>query len=283
MNTRHSRSIIAIVLMQLLCLQALASECPVVNPPDKLFDDDKACLAILDKNFASYSPDINFEVDRNAMLTVHYDADQQFVLDTFYVRYCELVGEPRWQLSDDARRKKLNVAKEALYAHVPFPPPLVNTVHVSFLRTLPKTYLVGGSDDRGVGPTFASLFAPHEEAIELNEPDGLDEGDAERQVTTTSNFIRELPYVVNKANKHFVMVASVGSPQDAINEAKRLKRRAPQFDFVAYSPYAGNPSYAIMMATWVPWTVAKQALADAQKYVNSGSLIWSCRKEGSNC
>jgi len=283
MSTRHSRSIIAIVLMQLLCLQVMASECPVVNPPDKLFDDDKACLAILDKKFASYSPDINFRKDRNAMLTLHFDADQQFVIDTFFARYCELLGEPKWKLSDAERREKLDLAKEKLYARVPFPPPVTNTANLSLLHSPPKTYLVGGRDDHGTGVMFASLMAGLEETIETNESDPSGEHNDTAQVAVVSEYINELPFVVTRGNKHFVMVGSANSRDGAISEVMRLKARAPQFEFVAYPPYKGNSKFAIMMATWASWSVANKALADAKEYVNPGSYIWSCRAEGDNC
>ena len=71
--------------------------------------------------------------------------------------------------------------------------------------------------------------------------------------------------------------------EGAVEEMKRLKRKAPQFDFVVYAPYPGSSSHAIMMATWVSRPVAEEALKDAKQYVSKGSLIWTCRSKGSSC
>ena len=98
-----------------------------------------------------------------------------------------------------------------------------------------------------------------------------------------ADFLLDPPIFITKANKNFVMVASASSQEAAIREMNRLKHKAPQFDFVVYAPYRGNPNYAIMMASWVSYSVAKQALELAKKHVNPGSIIWSCRSEGTSC
>jgi hypothetical protein len=63
----------------------------------------------------------------------------------------------------------------------------------------------------------------------------------------------------------------------------KLKRRAPQYDFVLFGPYGNNPYYAVMMATWVSYDVAKEALRLARRDVVSDALIWSCRMSGDSC
>ena len=99
----------------------------------------------------------------------------------------------------------------------------------------------------------------------------------------SQKYLRDVPFLVTRGNKHFVIVSSVKSYEGALSEVRRLKSRAPQFDFVAYGPYKGNPYHAIMMATWVPYSVAKDALANAREFVNRDSYIWSCPDEGENC
>jgi hypothetical protein len=63
----------------------------------------------------------------------------------------------------------------------------------------------------------------------------------------------------------------------------RFKSKTPQYDFALYQPYADNPHYAIMMASWVPETVARQALRDARRDVARDAYPWSCTSSGDSC
>lgn len=268
------RLIGVVVLTQVLSLYIFAAECPTITLPDKLYKDDKACLAILDERFLSYTPDIEFLSERNSILSTYAYANQQLVIDTFYVKYCNLVGEPRWNLTTDQQQASIDVAKDKLYTRVPFPPPIVDTRNLSSPQPLPELYLASNASIQEFLPEFFSADAGAEVLLAANHSDAP---------IATHKYLRDVPYLVTRGNKHFVIVSSVKSHRGALSEIRRMKSRAPQFDFVAYGPYKGNPYYAVMMATWVPYSVAKEALTNARQFVNSDSYIWSCPSEGDNC
>ena len=263
-----------VVFTSMLCLQVFAGECPTPTLPDKLYKDDKACLAILDERFASYSLDIEFLSDRNYLLSTYDYADQQLVIDTFYIKYCNLVAEPRWNLSVDEQKARLEVAREKLYTRVPFPAPIVDTRNLSSLQPLLKFNLASNSINHEFLFQYFSMNNGVQAVLASNHAD---------EPETTGKYLRDPPFLITRGNKHFVIVSSVRYEKDLLSEIRRLKVKAPQFDFVAYAPYKGNPYHAIMMATWVCYSVAKEALENAQKFVKSDSYIWSCPSEGDNC
>lgn len=253
-----------------VCLHVSAADCPAVSLPGQMNADTRKCLVTLDQRFLSYTPEVNFRSDRNRLLTTNAYADQQLVLDVFFTKYCELIGEPRWNLSLETQGEKLRSAGEELYARVPFAQPVVDTRNLSLQHLAPRTRMARSFAYDGVRLRNASLVTGGEQlAAQHGEP--------------PPDYLRDSPFVVTRANKNFVQVASVSSREEALVEIRRLKSRAPQFDFVAYEPYRGSRYYAIMMATWVPYSVATQALRDAREYVNDDSLIWACREEGDRC
>lgn len=259
--------------------QVLASECEQPARPSALSEGDKSCLAALDEQFVAYSeassfPEIGFRNDRNRLLVKHAPPNEQFIIDSFFYRYCLLLENSQWQLSASDRQQKLEFARIELYTRVPFGSLVVDTRNVAFNPPSRPKRLAAQVDFESFGTLMHGLQA---NPVRGSASTPADNGAAAR------DYLRETPYVVTRANKYFVMVASVGSLEDARSEAQRLKRKAPQFDFVVYSPYDGNPNYAIMMATWVPRDVAEAALADAKEFVSRGSIIWSCRSEGDSC
>jgi hypothetical protein len=204
-------------------------------------------------------------------------ADQPVVIGVFYVRFCELLRETRWNLTPDAQRQHLELAEQKLFHEVPFGPPVIDSRTLTQFQPDPQLQFVKS-------PAYEEVQFQHANLTYIDGGIGRQLVDHHiDMVDKPSDYLRETPFVVTDANKNFVMVSSVSSEQDAIKEVKRLKRRAPQFDFIAYGPYRGNPSYAIMMATWVSDSVAAAALKDAKEFVSAGSIIWSCRERGSYC
>lgn len=276
--TLQSASFLLVGLLS--SLPVSAGECEQPAQPSALSEDDKLCLAALDEQFADYTevstlPDISFRSDRNRLLVKHAPPHQQFIIDSFYHRYCLLLDNSQWQLTVSDRQQKLEFAKTELHARVPFGSLEVDTRNVAFHAPFQRKYRVAG-----IGLENSGMLM---HGFQAGPPADVSTSAAVESGATGSAYLRETPYVVTRANKHFVIVASVASLENARSEAFRLKRKAPQFDFVVYSPYPGNLNYAIMMATWVPWDVAEDALADAKKYVSKGSFIWSCRSEGDSC
>ena len=271
-RTRHT--FLGFLVGVFVSLAAIADECPALPEPGEVNNDTRNCLTSLETLFAGYSPDIEFLSERNALFSANAYADQKLVIDTFFIMYCGLLGEPRWGLSPEDRAARLELAQEKLYTRVPFPPPVADSRNFSHHRQDPRTFWV--SDDRISQARIQFAMLGEAPAV------GTSENPAAGPLPETE-YIRNVPFYITKANRNFVIVASAGSAEEAFATVRRLKEKTPQFDFVAYAPYRGNPYYGIMMATWVPWSVAKQALADAREYVADDAYIWSCRDLGDSC
>jgi hypothetical protein len=101
--------------------------------------------------------------------------------------------------------------------------------------------------------------------------------------STPAGYLRDPPLFVKDDNRWFVIVASPQTEAEGRRLMNRFKSKAPQYDFALYQPYAGNSYYAIMMASWVDETVARQALRDARRDVAAGAYLWRCRSSGDSC
>lgn len=256
-------------------LTAIADECPALPEIGEANGDTRKCLSMLEEQFAGYSPDIEILSERNALLAAYEYADNKLVIATFFVRYCGLLSDPRWQLSAEERATRLNLAQEQLNKKAQGMVPIVHSRNISHHSQDPRTFWITDYGDRWASPQFA-VFGDTPAA------DPAEGSVAEPPPET--EYLRDVPYYITKANRNFVMVASVGSAEEAFATVRRFKEKAPQFDFVAYAPYdEEKPSYAIMMATWVSWSVAKRALADAREHVAPDAIIWSCRGLGDRC
>ena len=256
----------------------VAAECPAIELPEHMNQDTRSCLVTLAESFPSYNLDTNLRSERNGIiLDDNEDADQQLFIDVFYTKFCELIKEPRWNLPPDNQKKRRDLASVQLYEEALFGKPVIDTRWLSFYQSGPQTQFVASVDGENIRLQHANLTSTDDRFYDRLVDNHVDTMDA------PSEYLRGTPYVVTNANKNFVMVSSASSKQRAIEAVKTLKRDAPQFDFIAYAPYRGNQNFAIMMATWVPWTVAKAALKDAVEAGLTGSMIWSCRSRGSNC
>ncbi len=262
-----------LLMTALLCLPVKANECPSVTLPKQLHKDDRASLAMLDQQFSSYTLDIDFLTERNALLNTHGFADQQLVVDSFYAKYCNLVDQPEWKLQALERQARLHYAQVKLYQRVEFPAVMLDSRR---LASMP----LANSDDASNLDTLE--FFP--------QPVGTNTGDQITLATSHDSadqeahrYLRDTPFQVTGGNRYFVIVSSVKSFVSLISEMRRLKKHAPQFDFVAHAPYAGNPYYGIKIATWVSRSVAAEALAKAKKHVSSSSYLWNCPDEGDRC
>lgn len=269
--------ILSVIGLQLLFISvsgsSLAVECPTINTPDPLYTDDKNCLAVLESKFKEYSPDIPFQNDRNSLLSDFAFANQQFIVDTFYVKYCHLLKDEKFAFSAQQQDEKLLIAKEKLYHRVPFADVIVDTRNISYLA--PEISLFADLSDKNNVPQFLNVTA----GVPLNVDDNTPSGPA----SDANDFLQKPPYLITRANKYFVIVSSVKTYDGALKEVTRLKKKAPQFDFVAYAPYGRNQYHGIMMATWVSKETANLALSEARKFVNEGSYPWHCPSEGEFC
>ncbi len=259
---------------------AEATTCPDISVDnEKINADTRNSLAELERRFASYSNETDLLDERNSILLEFPFTDQKIFIDIFYARYCNMVENSNITLPE--KQFQLEEARNELYQKVPFAEIVADTRTIDQSSIPPYLKMI----------QYASMAAesPNPDMpIQFNRPShpatspGMFADSHNRQGDQT-DFLREPPFVVTRANKHFVMVASAPSYETAVSEMKRLKRKAPQYDFVVYAPYRSNPNYAIMMATWIPYSLAKRVLELAKRDVNPGSIIWSCRSEGNDC
>lgn len=261
---------------------AQTTNCPEVTVGKaKMNADTQDSLAELESRFVNYPIGINLLDERNSMLIEFPFTDQKLFIDVFYARYCSLIEKSNITLSE--KKIKIEEAHIELYQKVPFADIVADT------RTQ--------TQNQSNIPAYLKMVRYASTEAESHNPGLLTHRISSSPVTASAGFfadshnkpgeqpdyIRESPFVVTRANKHFVMVASTQSYETAVDEMNRLKKKAPQYDFVVYAPYGSNPNFAIMMAAWVPYDLAKRVLKLAKRDVNRGSIIWSCRHEGNDC
>jgi hypothetical protein len=255
------------LLAFLYCTTALGNSCPVALPPDPLSQKDTDCVEALEKELEGFHfPNIPLQGVRDELLRNHMDANQEYVINSFYVNYCELLSDQHLNLSAVDHQTQLDDAKIVLYENVPFQPPVSDSRNISAASEI-------------FGDTLA-WHDPNMFALASFEGHLSGEDREAKQVlkaTTRSGLLREPPYVINKANRSFVIVGSFGSEKSVKEAVIKFKKKAPEYDFVAYEPYSNNSFYAVMIATWVPYSVAlrvvKKAITDG---IASDSYIWQC-------
>lgn len=248
-----------------------AQNCPVIQAPQVLHTQDFASIEQLEQNFRQYDPDVRLRPERNRLLINFAFANQQFVIDTFYSKYCNLIGESRFELNQQAQAVKLDKAEEDLYFRVPFPPPVFDSrVNISNTPVEKKT---------SSHFMLAAYAGPSKGEPLPNQPGELNDTSGEH----ASAWLKAPPYVVTEANKYFVIASSVRTYEQALQEAKRLKRRAPELNYVVYGPYGDNPYHAIMVATWLSKADAQIALAQTREALRMDARIWACPREGEYC
>lgn len=112
------------------------------------------------------------------------------------------------------------------------------------------------------------------------------------------DYLRDPPLYVTISNRWFVIVGSAATEEKGIERMHKFKKKAPQYDFSLYQPYGNNENYAIMMASWVPKSIAEKALEDAWRDVTvhrdhdghdaqnphpQAAYLWNCKSLGDRC
>ncbi|GCL64741.1 SPOR domain-containing protein [Pseudaquabacterium pictum] len=194
-------------------------------------------------------------------------ADVDLTLRSLLQAYCRVV-QAAAGLSDADKAARIQAANTDMLAPAQGPTVVARTS--SRIRRSggpldgPPLLLASRSDDAWLPAWLAQVQAPA----------AADPADA---------FLRDAPPFVNDSNKYFVIVGSAGSEQAAVALMNRLHRKAPQYDFVVFMPYGANPTYGVMMATWVSKEVAQQALRAARQSVVPDAYLWACRSGGDSC
>lgn len=237
-------------------------------------DDTKSSIEELRIFFSDARLDEDFVEKRNKILIEFPESDQWLVTDLFYINICRLISIS--EIDPDKRYASLIKHRPRLYRRVQSR--RVATTRRQGKEIASGLQLLASKTDPAVsGDGHIRIDFAFGSAIGTDQPEGAvaESGD--------TVFLRNPPFVVTRANKHFVIVASVQSREGAISTMKHLKQKAPQFDFEVYAPRESNAHYAIIMATWVPKNVALQALGLARQYVARDSYIWACPDEGTSC
>ncbi len=262
-------SIAAYFLTASLAFAQVGLNCPVASLPANMDSYTEDCLNDLDEVL---SLDSQPRKTRNGLLWRHDRADQTLVIAVMYSRYCRLLEEHATNQSRSEMASWLERVHDELYEKE-----VLSRIISDSRDTASLPIHIGPA--RAFRVRATGQFITVASRKDANAPPPQPAG----RMTSTSRselYLRDSPYVVNNNNKYFVLVASVFSASDAAREIDRLKSKAPQYDFVAYAPYQGNPAYAIMMATWVSKEVAYQALEEARRDVAGDAFVWKCPQSG---
>ena len=270
-------AIAAVLILSSSNAAAQTLQCPNVEvpPADQLNRHTNIALEALEQTFDSYNLSVDLDVlvrKRDAILEEYYYTEQKLFVEVLCAKYCQILSQSEHSSKEEA----LDTAEKELCTRVEFAPLIADSRDPKYLTATPGSLATFGFAHYKPSAFPVWKVASVDESEESNKSTETAPGNKE-------NYLREAPFVVNQANKHFVVVASASSRDGAISEMKRLKLKAPQYDFVVYAPYGSNPNYAIMMATWAPMEIAKEALNNAQQDVAPDAFIWSCRSEGSSC
>lgn len=262
-----------LLCMLLMSAFAHSQTCPDVKAPSQLNPHDVASVSQLKQNFLSYAPNVRLRPERNSLLMDFAFANQQYVIDTFFSKYCGLIAEEKFQLSIEEQTVKLTNASDELYFRVPFPPPVIDS-----RNNISQSPRLDNHQEQGMF-AYASYGPPmNEEPLSIDPDVSMSEGEAK-----ANTWLKAPPYVVTEANKYFVIVSSVRTFEQAVQEVRRLKRRAPELDYVVYGPYQDNPNHAIMVATWLNRADAEFALEQTRAVLRMDARLWRCPREGEQC
>jgi hypothetical protein len=240
--------------------------------------DTRSSIAELERFFLDASLRKNFVETRNDILLQFPEADQWLITHLFINNLCQLISDSH--TGPGNKYAILDRQLDKLYRRVPSRCVASTRIQAKGIgpklrRSAARIALVYPGNgavlvDFAFGP-LASLDRP----ARLMASETVENSEAE--------FLRHPPLVVTKANKYFVIVASVRTEEGAVNTMKRLKRKVPQFDFEVCAPSGSDPYHAIIVAAWVSDDVAKQSLALAREHIAKDSYIWACPNEGTSC
>jgi hypothetical protein len=236
--------------------------------------------------FAGASAHVDFVRERDSIFTRFPDGEQTLMNYIFYRDACLLIKASS-ELSPMQKLDKLMEVRERLYTRVTVGPVVADTrkKKKNSSWSPPVRWSPAVTRSEQSPDTLASAQAISWRGLLMSVSDTRipPPPPLPDEPLASNGYLRDAPYVVTRANKYFVIVGSVSTLEAGLAEMDRLKRRAPNYDFVLYEPYGDNIRYGIMMATWVSFDVARKVLALAKRNVNPQSYIWACRHEGNRC
>ncbi|HVQ71170.1 MAG TPA: hypothetical protein VMT08_27055 [Bradyrhizobium sp.] len=251
---------ILLCALALKSLSAIAEEyqCPAVPSLESraISVETKAGADAVSKLLAKIGIDVNVHTTRNNVLKDNPRADQVVIVLTMANIYCKMIWSDS-ALKGEEKASRFKSMMQDLLMPAAGPMPIARTT-----RT-------GWNENRIVLASNELFKLADLNELTLPKP----------QV----GFLRDAPFLINAYNKYFVIVGSASTREDGLRLMKRLKSKAPEYDFALYEPYGDNPNFGVMMASWVPRDVALTALDIARRTVAHDAFLWACRSTGSSC
>ena len=260
---------------------AAAAQSPTCPPAPSLESsqtsvETKVAADFMTKLLAKLGLDLNVRSTRDSILKDNPRADQAVIVLTMANTLCVMISSDA-TLSGVEKATRYQQMMLDLLARVSGPTAIARTDgKQSRSEELgPKRGLVAVALDDSTSSGLTTLLTIAAGAAKQSGPD--------HQMPTETGFLRDPPFYVNDSNKYFVVVASARTESEGKRTLAALKAKAPRYDFVLYAPYGSNAYYGIMMATWVPRSVAMDALRLARRDVAPDAFLWACRSSGQSC
>jgi hypothetical protein len=236
--------------------------------------DTKTALDVLSKVISNVGIDIDVRRERDSILKNNPRADQTIIVLTMASTLCGMIASDA-SLSGSQKAERFQTMMIDVMVRASGPAPVARTdeKHSQDDRNGPRRWFAASpiiGDPRRLHQVHAPVVT-------------LAGDEAGQPSPSKTGFLRQVPFYINDANKYFVIVGSAPSEEAARKLLTRLKTKAPQYDFVLYAPYGGNTNFAIVMACWVPRSVALEALRFAQRDVAQDAYLWACRSSGDSC
>ena len=238
--------------------------------------ETKAAADFMTKLLGKLGLDLNVRSTRDSVLKDNPRADQAIIVLTMANTLCVMISSDA-TLSGAEKATRYQQMMLDLLARVSGPTTIARTdgKQSRSEQMSPKRVRVAIALDGSTGSGQATLLTIAADAVNQSAPD--------LQLPVETGFLRDPPFYINDSNKYFVIVASARTESEGRRTLAALKAKAPQYDFVLYAPYGSNTYYGIMMATWVPRSVAMDALRLARRDVASDAFLWTCRSSGQSC
>jgi len=267
----------ALIILPIFKVAALT--CIKVEQNEILHQSDETCLAELQNRFKTFTANDSLKRVSFSLIRKFDPENQDFIIDHVVYEYCKFLQSQSGENQTSSKEEQLTIAKTIFSPGDNEGRKKVHDTRSNLVNLEPNT---SPPQEIDFGITYANSFMLMSMDMQ-NQIGNADNTEDSSDSIDTLDLLREPPFVITKRNRHFAMVGSADDLATAKKTANDFKKKHPQFDFVAYDRYEGNP-YSIMMATWVSYAVAAKAVEFAKIHIQHDSLVWSCRgRDGVTC
>jgi hypothetical protein len=260
----------------LTCLAPLNANALTCTPPPQLFDETKKIdtegavgqfMKLVGLNVKS-----TIASETNAVFTTFQNADQMIVALTLIYTVCTNLNDDKEMTTPEKNRVLMELIRE-FRTTATGPQPISSTAPAR--NPLPSPQDQPGGEKK-------SRWLPDTAVIHLAAMTSTRPSAESRKLSWADIYLNATPFVITDKNKYFVIVGSAANEAQGTQKMNSLKRKYPDYDFELYGPYGSNPSFGIMIASWVSRERANEAL-NAAKKIEPTSFMWSCRGTGDAC